>query len=86
MYLTGTLVSSKATFFIITFKTSRVIRAHGVWFKCFAPRRVQLLPRVAYKEKQPITDVALETSGLFKYELKKQVDPMVLIKGGIQGN
>jgi fumarate hydratase class II len=37
----------------------------------------------AYKEKRPIMDVALETTGLSKDELKKLLDPMTLTKGGI---
>jgi len=39
----------------------------------------------AYKEKRPIMDVALETTGLSKVELKKLLDPMALTKGGIHG-
>ena len=39
----------------------------------------------AYKEKRPIMDVALETTGLSKEELKKLLDPMTLTKGGIHG-
>ncbi|EIL97374.1 class II fumarate hydratase [Rhodanobacter sp. 115] len=39
----------------------------------------------AYKEKRPIMDVALETTGLSKAELKKLLDPMALTKGGIHG-
>ncbi|KRE90585.1 aspartate ammonia-lyase [Frateuria sp. Soil773] len=39
----------------------------------------------AYKEKRPIIDVALETTGLSKEELKKLLDPMALTKGGIHG-
>jgi fumarate hydratase class II len=39
----------------------------------------------AYKEKRPIMDVALETTGLSKDELKKLLDPMTLTKGGIHG-
>ncbi|TBR39245.1 MULTISPECIES: class II fumarate hydratase [Dyella] len=37
----------------------------------------------AYKEKRPILDVALETTGLSKEELKKLLDPMTLTEGGI---
>ena len=37
----------------------------------------------AYKEKRPILDVALETSGLSKEELKKLLDPLTLTRGGI---
>lgn len=39
----------------------------------------------AYKQKRPIMDVALETTGLSKDELKKLLDPMALTKGGIHG-
>src|SRR5579859_3826798 len=39
----------------------------------------------AYKEKRPILDVALETTGLSKAELQKLLDPMALTKGGIHG-
>jgi fumarate hydratase class II len=39
----------------------------------------------AYKEKRPILDVALETTGLSKAELKKLLDPVALTKGGIRG-
>jgi fumarate hydratase class II len=38
----------------------------------------------AYKEKRPIMDVALETTGLSKEELKRLLDPLTLTKGGIQ--
>jgi fumarate hydratase class II len=37
----------------------------------------------AYKEHRPIIDVALETTGLSKEELKKLLDPLTLTKGGI---
>ncbi|WP_017463186.1 class II fumarate hydratase [Dyella ginsengisoli] len=37
----------------------------------------------AYKQKRPIMDVALETTGLSKDELKKLLDPVALTKGGI---
>jgi fumarate hydratase class II len=37
----------------------------------------------AYKEHRPIMDVALETTGLSKDELKRLLDPMALTKGGI---
>jgi fumarate hydratase class II len=37
----------------------------------------------AYKEHRPIIDVALETTGLPKAELKKLLDPMALTRGGI---
>ena len=39
----------------------------------------------AYKQRRPIMDVALETTGLSKDELKKLLDPLVLTKGGIHG-
>jgi fumarate hydratase, class II len=39
----------------------------------------------AYKEKRPILDVALETTGLSKAELKALLDPMTLTRGGIHG-
>ncbi|AND68082.1 fumarate hydratase [Dyella thiooxydans] len=39
----------------------------------------------AYKQKRPIMDVALETTGLSKDELKKLLDPVALTKGGIHG-
>jgi fumarate hydratase class II len=39
----------------------------------------------AYKEKRPIMDVALATTGLSKDELKKLLDPMALTRGGIHG-
>jgi fumarate hydratase class II len=39
----------------------------------------------AYKEKRPILDVALETTGLSKEKLKPLLDPMALTKGGIHG-
>jgi fumarate hydratase class II len=37
----------------------------------------------AYKEHRPILEVALETTGLSKDELKKLLDPLALTKGGI---
>jgi fumarate hydratase class II len=40
----------------------------------------------AYKEKRPILDVALETTGLSKEELAKLLDPATLTKGGIHGS
>ncbi|TPG50865.1 class II fumarate hydratase [Rhodanobacter glycinis] len=40
----------------------------------------------AYKEHRPIMDVALETTGLSKDELKKLLDPMALTRGGIHGD
>jgi fumarate hydratase class II len=39
----------------------------------------------AYKEKRPIMEVALETTGLSKAELAKLLDPAALTKGGIHG-
>jgi fumarate hydratase class II len=39
----------------------------------------------AYKEKRPIMDVALETTGLSREELEKLLDPAALTKGGIHG-
>lgn len=39
----------------------------------------------AYKEKRPIMDVAIETTGLSKEELARLLDPMELTKGGIHG-
>ena len=39
----------------------------------------------AYKESRPILDVALETTGLARAELKTLLDPMALTKGGIHG-
>jgi fumarate hydratase class II len=39
----------------------------------------------AYKQKRPIIDVALETTGLSKAELKKLLDPVALTRGGIHG-
>ncbi|MCE5233437.1 MAG: class II fumarate hydratase [Mizugakiibacter sp.] len=39
----------------------------------------------AYKEKRPILDVALETTGLPRRELQKLLDPAALTKGGIHG-
>jgi fumarate hydratase class II len=43
------------------------------------------IAKKAYKEKRPIMDVALESSGLSKDELKKLLDPRTLTKGGIHG-
>jgi fumarate hydratase class II len=37
----------------------------------------------AYKQHRPILEVALETTGLSKDELKKLLDPLALTKGGI---
>ena len=39
----------------------------------------------AYREKRPILDVALETTGLSKDELQKLLDPLALTRGGIRG-
>ena len=39
----------------------------------------------AYKQHRPIMDVALETTGLSKDELRRLLDPMALTKGGIHG-
>lgn len=39
----------------------------------------------AYKEKRPIMDVALETTGLSQDKLEKLLDPTELTKGGIHG-
>jgi fumarate hydratase class II len=39
----------------------------------------------AYKEQRPILDVALETTGLSKAELKNLLDPLTLTKGGVHG-
>ncbi len=39
----------------------------------------------AYKEGRPILDVALETTGLSKAQLKQLLDPMTLTKGGVHG-
>lgn len=39
----------------------------------------------AYKQKRPIMDVALETTGLSKDKLEKLLDPNELTKGGIHG-
>ena len=39
----------------------------------------------AYKEGRPILDVALETTGLPKEELKQLLDPLALTRGGIHG-
>ena len=39
----------------------------------------------AYKQHRPIMDVALETTGLSKDELKKLLDPLTLTRGGIHG-
>jgi fumarate hydratase class II len=39
----------------------------------------------AYKEGRPILEVALETTGLSKAQLKQLLDPMALTKGGVHG-
>ncbi|MEO8748319.1 MAG: lyase family protein, partial [Rhodanobacter sp.] len=39
----------------------------------------------AYKEHRPIMEVALESTGLSRDELKKLLDPLALTKGGIHG-
>jgi fumarate hydratase, class II len=39
--------------------------------------------KLAYKQHRPIMEVALETTGLSKDELKKLLDPMALTRGGI---
>ncbi len=39
----------------------------------------------AYKQGRPILDVALETTGLSRTELKQLLDPMALTKGGVHG-
>jgi fumarate hydratase, class II len=39
----------------------------------------------AYKQGRPILDVALETTGLSKTELKELLDPLALTRGGIHG-
>jgi len=39
----------------------------------------------AYKQGRPILDVALETTGLSRTELKKLLDPMALTRGGVHG-
>ncbi|MDE2249760.1 MAG: class II fumarate hydratase [Xanthomonadaceae bacterium] len=39
----------------------------------------------AYREKRPILDVALQTTGLSKGELTKLLDPLALTRGGIRG-
>jgi fumarate hydratase class II len=39
----------------------------------------------AYKQGRPILDVALETTGLPKAQLKELLDPMALTKGGVHG-
>jgi fumarate hydratase, class II len=41
--------------------------------------------KLAYKQHRPIMEVALETTGLSKDELKKLLDPMALTRGGIHG-
>ena len=39
----------------------------------------------AYKEGRPILDVALETTGLSKSQLKQLLDPGALTRGGVHG-
>ena len=39
----------------------------------------------AYKEGRPILDVALETTGLSRAQLKQLLDPTTLTKGGVHG-
>jgi fumarate hydratase class II len=39
----------------------------------------------AYKEGRPILDVALETTGLSRQELRRLLDAHALTKGGIHG-
>ena len=39
----------------------------------------------AYKQKRPILDVAMETTGLSRKQLAKLLDPMALTRGGIHG-
>jgi fumarate hydratase class II len=39
----------------------------------------------AYKEKRPILDVALETTGLPRKQLEPLLDPLALTRGGIHG-
>ena len=41
--------------------------------------------KLAYKQKRPILDVAVETTGLPKAQLAKLLDPMALTRGGIHG-
>jgi fumarate hydratase class II len=43
------------------------------------------IAKQAYKQKRPIIDVALESSGLSKSELQKLLDPKALTRGGIHG-
>jgi len=43
------------------------------------------MAKQAYKEKRPILEVALETTGLSKQALKQLLDPLALTKGGILG-
>ena len=39
----------------------------------------------AYKQKRPILDVAVETTGLPRKQLQRLLDPMALTRGGIHG-
>jgi len=41
--------------------------------------------KLAYKQKRPILDVAVETTGLPRKQLAKLLDPMALTRGGIHG-
>jgi len=41
------------------------------------------IAKQAYKQKRPIMDVALESSGLSKQQLQQLLDPVALTKGGI---
>ncbi|HJU07046.1 MAG TPA: aspartate ammonia-lyase, partial [Rhodanobacteraceae bacterium] len=41
------------------------------------------IAKQAYKQKRPIMEVALESSGLSKQQLQKLLDPVALTKGGI---
>jgi len=43
------------------------------------------IAKQAYKQKRPIMDVAVESSGLSKQQLQKLLDPLALTKGGIAG-
>ncbi len=43
------------------------------------------IAKQAYKQKRPIMEVALESSGLSKQQLQKLLDPVALTRGGIHG-
>ena len=43
------------------------------------------IAKQAYKEKRPVLDVAAESSGLSRRELRRLLDPKALTKGGIKG-